>query len=293
MERESLLSLLIMLFGGLLLQLFAAWPSTLRRGESMRDVERINWLRLWYPVVPTLVVAAWLSGWALREPDPVPDPLDRWVVLALSTPFVVLFLRAAVRAVWSLLRKPGDSGVSTVGLIQPQVVFPPFLAKQLEDGVIRAALMHEWAHARHRDPLRIWLAQLITDLQWPWPQAEKRLALWLEALELARDEEARAAGADGAELAAAIVASIRFLGAPRPITMQPRACLNDDQSVRALRIRLSRLLAPLPAAAGRGSGRVRRLQRAALLLIPLLMTALLLGVAFGERVVHPLLAMTS
>ncbi len=293
MERESLLSLLIMLFGGLLLQLFASWPWAGRRGETVHDLERFHWLRLWYPVVPTLVVATWLVGWAFREPDPVPDPLDRWVVLAVATPFIVVFLRAALRAVWSLLRVPGESGISTVGLFQPLVVFPPMLAKQLDDGAIRAALMHERAHARHRDPLRIWLAQLITDLQWPWPQADRRLALWLEALELARDDEARAAGADGEELAAAIVASIRFLGNPRTPSLQPRACLHNDRSAHALKTRISRLLAPLPMADAAGSSRVGRLQRAALLLIPLLATALLLGAAFGERLVQPILALTS
>ncbi|MGH8202808.1 MAG: hypothetical protein ACREVO_20980 [Steroidobacteraceae bacterium] len=298
MERESLLSILVMLLGGLAMQPLASWRWRDPNGGSARDLEHRSWLRLWCPVVPLLLVAAWLCGWALVEPDPVPDPLDPWVVLAVSAPFALLFVRAGVRAAWAVLRQPTECGVSTVGLLRPMVLFSPFLAKQLDDGVIRAALAHERAHAAHRDPLRILLAQLITDLQWPWPSARRRLETWLGALELARDEEARAAGADGADLAAAVLASVRYLSR---ITPEERTSLSGTQLAharligdsRALRDRVSRLLAPLPevpAAPPRGTIRV---ERAALLLLPVLLTALTLGVIYGERVMHPLLGLTS
>ncbi|HVS76272.1 MAG TPA: hypothetical protein VHE11_05010, partial [Steroidobacteraceae bacterium] len=270
-----------------------------RADLTAAQLERRSWRRLWYPVVPTLLVAAWLCGWALREPDPVRDPLDRWVLLAAAIPSGLVFARAAARAAWALLRIPTDCGISTVGLIQPQVVFSPFLAKQLEDGVIRAALAHEHAHAIHRDPLRIWLAQLITDLQWPWPWAGRRLGLWLEALELARDDEARAAGADGADLAAAVLASVRYLGrvaapssaTPLEGTQLAHARLIGDPG--ALRKRVSRLLAPLPRQSADGSTRLAGVERAGVLLISLLLTALVLGVVYGERVMRPFLGMTS
>ncbi len=299
MERESLLSVLIVLLGGVALQPFVWWPSAARADLTAAQLERRRWRRLWYPVVPTLLVAAWLCGWAVREPDPVRDPLDRWVLLAAAIPFGLVFARAAARAAWALLRIPTDCGISTVGLIQPQVVFSPFLAKQLEDGVIRAALAHEHAHAIHRDPLRIWLAQLITDLQWPWPWAGRRLGLWLEALELARDDEARAAGADGADLAAAVLASVRYLervaapSAARPLggTQLAHARLIGDPG--ALRKRVSRLLAPLPQQSADGSARLTGVERAGVLLISLLLTALVLGVVYGERVMRPFLGMTS
>lgn len=299
MERESLVSILIMLLGGLALQPLAWWPAAAPAGISAADLERRSWRRLWYPLVPTLLVAAWLCGWALREPDPVRDPLDRWVLLAVWLPFGLVFARAAVRAAWSLLRIPTDCGVSTVGLIQPQVVFSPFLAKQLEDGVIRAALAHERAHAVHRDPLRIWLAQLVTDLQWPWPWAARRLDVWLEALELARDDEARTGGADGADLAAAVLGSVRYLerltaphsGVRLTGTQLAHATLIGDPS--ALRKRVARLLEPLPqpcCGAALGPG---RMDRAVLLLIPLLLTALVLGIVYGQIVMRPLLGLTS
>lgn len=298
MERESLLLLLIVLFGGVALQPFVWWPAARTSDPTPADVERGSWRRLWYPVVPTLLVAAWLCGWALREPDPVRGPLGRWVLWA-AVPFGLIFVRAAARAVWSLLRNPIDCGVSTIGLIQPQVVFSPFLAKQLEDGVIRAALAHERAHAIHRDPLRIWLAQLVTDLQWPWPWAAKRLELWLEALELARDDEARAGGADGAELAAAVLESVRYL--ERIATAPARMRLTGTQLAHArligdpgaLRQRVSRLLAPLPQRARGAAAGVRRLEYPGVLLLPALLAALALGAVYGERVMHLLLGTTS
>ncbi|MGH8169265.1 MAG: hypothetical protein ACRET5_12370 [Steroidobacteraceae bacterium] len=295
MERESLLAILAILLGGAVLQPFALWPSRAPREKTAAELERWTWIRLWIPVVPALFVAAGLVGWALREPDPVRDPLDRGVLLAAWAPFGVIFARAALRAVWAVARRPMDCAVSTVGLIQPQVVFSPFLARQLDEEVIRAALAHERAHVLHRDPLRIWLAQWVTDLQWPWPGAMLRFERWLDALELARDDEARASGSDGADLAAAVLASMRFNSQLEP---QDGACFNGTQLAharltgdsRALRNRVSRLLAPLTS-----RGKVQRLgtlQRAGYLLIPLLMAAVLLGVIYGERLVHPLLAVT-
>jgi hypothetical protein len=287
--------MLVMVFGGLVLQL-PAWPTARGRCESPAELERGYWLALWCPIVPMLVVAAWLCGWALFEPDPVPDPLDPGVVLLLWLPFALLFGRAAMRAGWSLLRHPAECGVSTVGLLQPQVVFSPFLAKRLEDDVIRAALAHERAHASHRDPLRIWLAQLITDLQWPWPSAQRRLEAWLDALELARDDEARGRGADGADLAAAVLASVRFL---KSIPPEERAALSGTQVAharligdsRALKERVSRLLAPVPTPSD--SRYARRLRRLALILAGVLVSGLVLGMAYGERIMHPLLGLTS
>lgn len=298
MERESLLCLLIVLLGGLAAQSLAWWRWTDRphATATAAERERAAWVRLWCPIVPLFLLAAGLAGWALREPDPVPDPLDPWVVAALAAPFVLLFLRAAVRAVWALVRSPPDGGVSTIGLLRPQVVIAPYLARELDERVLRAALAHEHAHARHRDPLRIWLALLATDLQWPCLQARRRLEIWLDALELARDEQARADGIEGADLAAAVLAAVRFAthAAPSRLTgldstQVAHARLTGD--ARALRRRVSSLLAPLPPAAR--ELRVSRLERSTLLLLCALLGALVLGVLCGESIVRPLLALTS
>ncbi len=294
MERESLLVILAILLGGVALQPFVLWPSGAPRAATPAELERRTWIRLWIPLVPLLLIAAVLLGWALREPDPVRDRLDRGALLAVWAPFGLLFARATLRALWAIARRPTDCGVSTVGLIQPQVVFSPFLAKLLGDETIRAALAHERAHALHRDPLRIWLAQWVTDLQWPWPPVKRRFDAWLDALELARDDEARMGGTDGADLAAAVLASMRFLARLPP---QDRARCNGSQLAharltgdsRALRNRVSRLLSPLPELArAPGPG---KLGSVGYLLPPLLAAAVLLGWAQGDRLVQALLAL--
>lgn len=297
MERESLLCILIVLLGGAAFQAFASWPASGATSAVAAEAERRGWLALWLPVVPALAVAAWLCGWALCEPDPVPDRLGRWGLVAACAPFAWVFARAAGRAVWSLLRGADERTVSTVGLIRPQILFPPLLAKRLDDGALRAALLHERAHAEHRDPLRIWLAQLVTDLQWPWPAARERLERWLVALEHARDDEARAAGADGADLAAAVLAAVRFHGgaASSGSALAGAVGLTHVLSVsepELLRRRVARLLRPLPNAAEQGHCGASLPRRAGLLLISVLFASLMLGALVGERVIHGLLALT-
>ena len=295
MGREILLTLSIMTCGGLILQLLAPWPPAGIANSNPAVRERQAWRALCRPVAPVLVSAAWLIGWALVEPDPVRDPLDPAVVVCLWLPFGLLFARAGARAAWALVRELPECGVSTCGFLQPQVVFSPFLARQLEEPVISAALAHEHAHARHRDPLRIWLAQLITDLQWPWPQAQRRLTVWLAALELARDEQARREGIEGTDLAAAVLSSVRYLGELAP---QERSGLGGTQLAHArlvgdglvLEQRVSQLLAPLPPEPDGGHG--PGLRRTLVLMIPLLLAAVLLGAVYGQSIMLPLLALT-
>jgi|SRR5579863_3174057 len=279
MERECFLTVLIALFSGIVLLACGWWPAAEISHDSARSLEHVMWRQIWWTFVPALTVAAWLCGWALVEPDPVPEKVPVAVLIA-AVPFLLLFARAAIRAVWSLFRDDGDSGTATVGLLKPWIVFSPHLAKALDDRAIEAALEHERAHVRHCDPLRIWLAQLVTDLQWPWPQARERFRAWIVALELARDEEARAAGAVGSDLASAILAAARL----RQHTIaSPVAALIGDQSV--LKQRIARLLNPLADPAEEIRARWQRLW----LLAPVLLIAVVLGSTFGEIVVRTLL----
>jgi hypothetical protein len=313
-ERECLLSLLIIVLGGLTLQVFAAWPWRNSGGSASARVERQHWLALWWPAAPTSVVAAWLCGWAIAQSDPVLDPVGPFLFIA-CVPFGVVVVRAVVRAAWSLGRSPGNCGVATVGLFRPHIVFAPQLAKRLDDRAIEAALAHERAHVRHRDPLRIWTAQFVTDLQWPWHSAQRRFGSWLEVLEYARDDEARAAGVDGADLAAALVGSLRFQcaksctgggggggGGPPPAPgavvgslrcQGAKSCTGGVGLIGqpdAVQVRIARLLRPLPdAVLPRDSSRMA----IAALLVLTLGLAMTLGVVCGERVIGPLLALSS
>ncbi|MBI1174049.1 MAG: hypothetical protein GC139_02145 [Sideroxydans sp.] len=297
MERESLLMILLLLLGGLVIQPFALIPSHDGLGRSDCNVERRAWLRLWLPIMPALLVAAWLCGWALHEPDPVDDPLGRWELIGACFPFGVVMVRAVLRAIWALFREPDDAGVCTVGLFRPRILFSPFLARKLDEGMLHAAWQHEHAHARHRDPLRIWLAQFATDLQWPWPWARKRFDAWLEALECARDDEARRHGVRGADLAAAVLAMVRqspvssIDAARRTAGVHTHALLVGDR--QALQKRIARLLSPLPELQATSDQRLAGFSGIESWLAGLLAVACVLGILYGEPVMHSLLAWTS
>jgi Zn-dependent protease with chaperone function len=282
-ERESLLATLIVLLGGLALQLFALWPGRIDSQCASRQLERLHWLVLWWPAAPALTVAAWLCGWALSQPDPVPGHVGRLIFIA-AVPFAIVGGRALMRAAWSLCHARRVYGIVTVGLLRPRIVVAPELARNLDERALQAALAHERTHVRHRDPLRIWLAQFVTDLQWPWIPAQRRFIVWLATLECARDDEARAGGIEGADLAAAVLGSLRFqLG----IDASAATLIGHPQALPA---RIARLLRPLPVsqpdreppyfAVAAGLGLVW-------------LVAIVLGISCGERLIGSLLAVSS
>jgi len=285
MERESLLTVLTILLGGAALQAIAGWLSAHSQRRSNFELEPAAWLRLWRPFVAALTVVAGLCGWALSQPDPVPDHVGP-LVFVVCTPFALIGIRALVRAAWALLASPGNLGIATVGLIRPQIIVAPELVKLMDERAMQAALAHERAHVRHLDPLRIWIAQMVTDLQWPWASAHRRFQTWLAALEQARDDEARAEGIEGSDLAAALVASIRYhrgqqgAGVCAPL-------IGDDRST--LEARIERLLRPLETSPRNSSPTHLQL---GLLVTSALAVALALGHVYGERIVGALLSLS-
>lgn len=295
MGRETLLTILLLLFGGMATQALVWLPLPgLHHKTRLRNAERRAWLRLWLPVIPTFIVGAWLCGWALQEPDPVHDPVDGGILIAACLPYAMIVARAGLRAMWSLLREPVDTPICTVGFLQPRILFSPLLARRLDEAQLQAAWEHERAHARHRDPLRIWLGQIATDLQWPWPGARERFATWLEMLEYTRDEEARYCGASGVDLASAILATLRHTS---PALRVPGNVLQAGVSnlignPRALQKRIARLLAPLPVQDDTATAKWVGSKTLIMLLISTLIVAYALGVMYGEAVLHPLFAWT-
>jgi BlaR1 peptidase M56 len=282
-ERESLLATLIVLLSGLALQLFALWPGRIRNQSASRQLERLHWFALWWPTAPALTVAAWLCGWALSQPDPVPAHVGVLVFIAAG-PFAILGGRAVVRAVLSLCHSPRTYGIVTVGLLRPRIVVAPEFAKALDAPAMQAALAHERTHVLHRDPLRIWLAQFVTDLQWPWGSARRRFTGWLATLEHARDDEARAAGVEGADLAAAVLSSLRFQ--LRIATAAATLIGQPD----ALPTRIARLLRPLPESPPHREPPYLAVAGG---LAVVWLVAMVLGSSCGERLIDSLLAMSS
>jgi hypothetical protein len=241
-------------------------------------LERRAWWRMWIPFGPAVLMFAALCGWALVEParaERVPTCL-LWAAL----PFAAVLARAAWRALRSLTSSHRDLPVATVGFFRPRIILSPRIAAALDEHALAAAFTHERAHARHRDPLRLWLAQLGSDFLWPWPTAYGRFLHWRQALELARDEEARLSGVAGPDLAAAILASFRCHQGDASLSA---ATLGGDASF--VEERIARLMRPLETEAPQANKSARWL----LALAVGIMLAVLLGTEFGERVVGTLL----
>src|SRR5262249_55385625 len=231
-----------------------------------------TWRALWWRSVPVVAVVSILIGWALVEPAVSDEPLPL-SALAVSGLFSIVWIRAGIRAVRAL-RSPAPVA-GPVGVWRPRVVWSDAFVRALDPDAFAAARLHEEAHVRHRDPCRIWLAQIITDLQWPWPSARRRFARWRSTLELARDEEARVAGADGADLAAAVLTAANFTS-----VSGTAATLFDD--VAALEDRVARLLAPMPA------HEISERRGPAAAVLPISIAGVLSGMRFGDALVQAL-----
>lgn len=236
MDRDEAAALLFVLVGGALL--FAA--GVLVPVGPATD-EQTAWRRAWLPALPTLLPLAFLSGFAIADHEGAQSVATTRLVATL--PFAAIGLRAVLRGIFALFRRSDEPAV-TMGLLRPRIVVTDALRSALDDGELRAVLAHEAAHARHRDPLRMWLVARLTDLQWPLPSARARQRLWLDALELARDDEAtRTPGVTREDLASALVKAARFA----TTCNVAGAALTRHDALLALRVR--RLLAPAKASA--------------------------------------------
>lgn len=243
---------------------------------SARAMERLSWGRLWRPLLPAVAIGCAMVGWAIAEPVPADEPVT-WIAVVAALPFALVWCRAIARAAWAW-RPRGAPLAATVGLLRPTILLSPVLHDLLDADALTAVRAHERAHAVHRDPLRIWLAQVATDLQWPSPSAPSRLRDWRRALEMARDEEVCQQGTDGLALAAGILDVARLMEGASGAA----ATLIDDE--RSLEERIQRLLAPAP-----DDREPPRLVRAHILVLACLAAALVSGVEFGDPIVAALL----
>ena len=279
MDREVVFVVLVSaLCGGVLIATGWWWPAGSGRDESGPASERESWRRIWLPFGPAAFVFALLCGWLLVEPtsaEPVPK-----VLMLVALPFGCIFVRAALRGSRSLALRHTNIALATIGFFRPRIICAPQFAASLDQDALAAAMKHERAHARHRDPLRIWLAQFGTELLWPAPAAFARLNAWKRALEIARDDEARARGAAGPDLAAAVVVALRF----DQTAPESSANLAEEAFVRE---RIARLLMPLEASETTPH-ELSALPVACSAAIPL---AILLGIKFGEMLIGSLLRM--
>jgi hypothetical protein len=249
MSRDVVLATVTLVLCGAALALLGLVPIHRPAGDSRRacarSLERRYWRSIWLPALPAAIAFATLVGWRLQEPDTTDELLRPGGVL-FALPFAFVWLRALVKAFLALRRPRVIPPAVTLGLLAPRVEIDPRIRGTLDQAALSAVVAHEEAHVVHRDPLRIWLAQLVTDAQWPSPWARRRLDLWIDALEMARDEEARLGGTRGEDLAAAVIAVARMPAAPRGHAL---ACLTGAEVAFLDRVR--RLLIPIPAETSR------------------------------------------
>ena len=238
MDRELVLSVLATVLTGATFRLGALWrPADRLIAESPRQAERRCWRRLWAPLGPAAVVLCALAGWAALEPDD--SELVPRSLLVLTLPCAFIWMRAIRRAAKSI-RRPSVGAAGVIGLWRPRIVLSGRFRARIDERAAAAAAAHEAAHVRHRDPLRLWLAQFATDLQWPSVRAAERLRTWMRVVELARDDEARRCGVDGADLAAAIIAAVRLDETDRLATALAGERIDFETRIR-------RLLVPAPS----------------------------------------------
>jgi Peptidase family M48 len=274
MDRELAFAILFNALCGSALLAAGWWPFREFPAASGRALERSAWRGIWLPFVPGLILFAALCGWAVVEParaERLPFGL-----FAGAMPFAAILARAVWRALGSLVLPRQALTAATVGFFRPRIIFSEQIIGALDQRALAAALEHERAHARHRDPLRLWLAQLGADLLWPSSTAAARLRCWGRALELARDEEVRSVGVAGPDLAAAILGALRLNQASVPAGV---ATLSDEAFVKE---RVARLLQPLETELRRGHKTLALL----FVVTVAVLLAVLLGIRYGEGLVR-------
>lgn len=224
---------------GAVVWLSAFVTDQLKGGNATAETSEVGaWWRLMWPLFAGLLIIAFLAGWASQEPDPA----DEWVAIELyllAALVDAMILRAFFRAFRSAVSSRRVlTPIATVGLFHCRAVVSHAFTCAASADVLAAALAHEAAHIRARDPLRIWLAQLAADLQWPIPNARRRFRNWALALEIRRDDEAVLGGASATALAESILLAAKLRSFP---SSQPTAAITGQHNGLALRVR--RLLA--------------------------------------------------
>ena len=76
------------------------------------------------------------------------------------------------------------------GLLRPHVYYSDGLARLLNPTELQAVLLHEEAHARKRDPLKVFVAHVLAAAFWPVPLARTLRDRYLALLEVRADQEA-------------------------------------------------------------------------------------------------------
>ena len=156
--------------------------------------------------------AAWLALRLRRKdlsgPSPKAGPLES------CTPEMRLRIERALPAngidSGDLLVMPGAGVPAVAGLLRPRIVLPEVAVRELDPGELRAVLLHEDAHRRRYEPLRLALQRVALTLFFFYPP------LWLlirhlnSSAEMACDEAVLQAGTAAETYTAAIKRMLGF-----------------------------------------------------------------------------------
>jgi hypothetical protein len=140
----------------------------------------------------------------------------------------------------------GRPAAFTIGLVRSRIVVSSAVVEALTDAEFDAILLHEAAHMRRRDPLRLLVAGFCRDFLFFLPLSHTLFGVVREAQERAADDVA-AEAAGPLEVASALIAFLRVAGRRPALAIAPAAAGADPEA------RIRRLLdAPVSKAPRRG-----------------------------------------
>jgi beta-lactamase regulating signal transducer with metallopeptidase domain len=160
-----------------------------------------------------------IAGWT-READPI----------STTSPIPVLRILPATSG-----KNPVAPAMIAAGIAKPKVLVSSAVESMLSGSEMQSALNHEVAHVHRRDNLKKLLLRFVA-----FPGMAALEAAWLEATEIAADDEAVANAAEALDLAAALIKLSRIAPA-EPYVDLTAALLHNRASV--VNARVERLIA--------------------------------------------------
>ena len=151
------------------------------------------------------------------------------------------------------------------GLLKPRIVIPLKLLGQIEDTALRGILLHENAHRRRREPLRLLLSRAAAVVFFFYPLLWPLLRRLKDTGEMACDDAVLAGGVQPGAYARALASVLNM-----QLTAAPSCAALDRRSPSLMRRRLTRLNEP-----GRCTMQVRHRAVLSLAVVCLLLSSVL------------------
>lgn len=262
-------SVFVMVYSALSLAVCLSWR-TLRLHSQGRPVCRIANLlfavRMFPLMTAALITAAFtVPSFLLLEPRAIDEPIG-YVPLSLGIcgaglglfgiVNAAIALRNASRRVsqWTQAARPIEAfapvpvlrissivsqmtapAMTAAGIVRPRVLLTSVAESMLTASELQTALNHEVAHVRRRDNLKKLLLRFVA-----FPGMAGLEAAWIEATEMAADDDAVANSAEALDLAAALIKLSRLASATRPVDLTA-ALVHGSASI--MHARVERLVA--------------------------------------------------